>query len=173
MFLCELFKQTEWRMILPLLKNALEDNLSNRHEEIFNFIQSLPAETNTSSSIHVHIDFLEEENQYDIYGKKNNESTLYFLSLSTFEEWGHYVVSNETISQLSHEEIAVYCLKEMTKYGVTNESIHQAKDNFLKASSPTPYISETFLCPFCNGTKTRSNNSVCTSCNADGYIQTP
>lgn len=169
--LLELLQETTWEEVEKslsqycdedaLIFKSLYNNLKNRKEE------------RNDEEISVMIDFIEEENVYDVFGTKPNDKNKYSLSLSSWDEWLQYNISNSLLEKLNPNEIISHCLWEMTFYGLEEEKVLLKKEELLYASDKIKrkeYIEEISICPFCNGTKVKEDNEICTLCDETGHM---
>lgn len=177
MKLYDLLKDTTWQEVNKnLLFYCTKENIPIYKDVYEHFITLTPTNTPFSDII-INIEFIEEEQVYDVFGTREGDDFKYSLSLSLWSEWLDYELDKNILNNFSNAEIIAHCLWEMTFYGFTEKEIISKRNEMLEMSKRIEnreFVEEKAVCPFCDGTKVRKeddNEETCTMCDEYGYIQ--
>lgn len=174
MKLFEVIKQTKWDNVKQHLQMYCENDVATLFRKIYEKLYILTPTIQADEDIYIVINFIQNENKYDIFGVKISDNYKYILSLSTWEEWLGFSVSDSALESMSVDEIAAHCLWDMTYYGTTSEEVRKNRDSLIEATKLTDkktYIEEKMLCPFCDGSKFQDDMKPCHHCNGQGTIR--
>lgn len=172
MNLHQLLQETNWKDVQECLFQYCQED-SILYESLYYELKNKMLEKNTEE-ITIEIEFISDEEFYDVYGKRQDDKNKYSLSLSGWNEWLHYTISDSTLQNFQKDEIVTHCLWEMTFYGLQETDILSKKEELSYASDKIDkkeYVEEISICPFCNGTKTKGENEFCLLCDDDGNMK--
>lgn len=173
MNLHSVIKETTWDEVKTQMLFYCDEEMLPLFSKVYNELQNATVIINKEELIRIKIEFIKEENSYDVFGIKENDNHIYALSLSLWGEWLGYEIEEDTILSVPYHDIVAHCLWEMTYYGINEEEVIMRRDELLESSKKIEnkmYIEESTTCPFCEGNKTNENGEFCTFCDDKGLI---
>ncbi|MBI9015347.1 MAG: hypothetical protein JEZ08_24145 [Clostridiales bacterium] len=139
MTLKELVQLCEFdRFFKELLTNYTEINEDSmeRVQRGFKDLQTLEV-SDTKEQFEIQVDFIEDENYYDVSGKKPDDEDLYSLMLIDWKDWLTFTVEESIFQKWMPEEVLAHIYWEMTWDGFTYE---ETKESQLVAELEASYI---------------------------------
>lgn len=163
-------KTTSWDDISRALKTSYPRHINEHTEHTY---KSVYEQLLTLTPVYNEIPFFivfdtinEGDHAYvDVSGKEEHEDTSYSLSLTPWDEWLGYQLSNS----LPTSDAIAHILWEMTFYGFTNEAVVKVGEDLAAQCSIENKVESLKNCIFCNGTK-MIDERLCNLCDENGKM---
>lgn len=135
MTLKEIISNVNWLHCEPVLKRLYpeqHESSAQGYEEILSSLKSMAPD---ESDMVLCIEKVEEEDDDEIWWDVSGfeDGTNYSLSFSPWSEWLGMKVLEDSLNQLSLEEIAIHCIWEMTWHGFDEEAIQEQANELKEA----------------------------------------
>lgn len=132
-----LIREVKFEDVFERICHYYEDQRGSKdgYEAAFNELLTKKQKKHKLGDLFISVDVVHEDDSdwLDVYGIDKNKPIRYGIEFCPWNEWVTMFITNETLTNLSKEDVVAGCLWEMTFFGFSEKRVQEENEKMDKS----------------------------------------